>query len=162
MARQWYRLETSDAPQGHALARDWGESTFATFEQPNGTWTVWRIDANTGFETPKAEVPTFADVRTAVDTAVQTYETRAANPPIDYERYLKPGVGALLGTVVGMLLGGLPGMITNHGAVTMVGMQVGGVVGAATGAVAGEEYRRKRGNFHPNPGVRGLKQKLLR
>jgi predicted lipid-binding transport protein (Tim44 family) len=163
VGRQWYRLETPDAPQGHALARDWGESTFASYEQGDGSWVVWRIDTNSGYETPKAQVPEFADVRTSVDTAIQTYEQgRTANPrnPFSYERYLHPGVGALIGTVAGMLLGGLPGMLVNHGAVTMVGMQAGGVVGAALGAVAGESSRQHK--EAERRAIQGLKSKLLR
>jgi hypothetical protein len=136
----WYRLETSDAPQGHALACDFEDSTAVAYEQANGTWVCWRVLLN-GSETPTKVFPSFEAVRK---------QFRHVNPSKERKRqYVRAGVGALAGTVTGMLLGGLPGIVAGHTALAAVGSQVGGVVGAAGGAVLSQD-------------IQGMKRKLLR
>jgi hypothetical protein len=152
----WYRQDFPDAPQGHALATDWNESQFLAWEDL-GAWKVKRIDRN-GFETPIVTVSDFATVREQVEKAKGAYANpvEPAEPP--HARYLRAGVGALGGTVAGMLLGGLPGIIMKHSALAAVGAQVGGVVGAATGAVVADKLRED----NPSPSISSLKSKLLR
>lgn len=151
----WYRQDFASAPQGHALATDWGDSTFLAWEG-TGCWKVQRVDKS-GFETDVVVVENFATVREQVELAKKTYANPGQVPRAKHSRYVRAGVGALGGTVVGMLLGGLPGIIMKHSALATVGAQVGGVVGAATGAVLADKLR----DDNPAPSIAGLKNKLL-
>lgn len=169
--RSWYRIDLPEAPQGHGLACDWGSSRFVSHEQADGQWVLWRQDTS-GYQTQKAVVPTFKDVRVSVDEAVRVYESRSSNPidltelNLPHTKYLRTGIGALIGAVVGIILGGLPGVLINHSALTVVGTQVGGILGAATGAVLadGREPEEAATEFvnNPSPDIKKLKTKLLR
>lgn len=152
----WYRQEFPEAPQGHALASGWNGSIFLAWED-TGDWRVKRIDKD-GFETPTVTLPDFTAVRDQVEKAKVAYENPASEPSrSDHGRYLHAGLGALGGTVAGMLLGGLPGIVMKHTALATVGAQVGGVIGAATGAVVADKLRSE----NPESSVASLKRKLL-
>lgn len=103
-----------------------------SYEQTDGGWKTWRVDAS-GVSSQPVVLPEFAKVRESVDEAVNVY-ARMQNPS-KHRRLARAGVGALGGTIIGMLLGGLPGMAMNHAAMAAVGSQIGGVLGAAGGAV---------------------------
>ncbi len=150
----WYRRDFADAPQGHVLATDWGDSTFMAWEDQG--WNIKRVDGS-GFETPVVTVDDFATVRDQVEKAKKAYANPSAKKS-KHGRYLRAGAGALGGTVVGMLLGGLPGILMKHTALATVGAQVGAVVGAATGAVVADRLRED----NPASDVSALKSKLLR
>jgi hypothetical protein len=157
---EWYRQDFPSAPQGHALATDWGDSTFLAWED-SGRWKVQRVDKS-GFKTDVLAVDDFSVVREQVETAKRVYANPSpaptpGAPQSQHSRYVRAGVGALGGTVVGMLLGGLPGILAKHSALASVGAQVGGVVGAATGAVIADSLRKDASTTS----VDGLKSKLL-
>jgi len=151
----WNRIDFPQASQGHALASKWGSSTFIAWEEPGG-WKVKRVDAN-GFETEAATANDFTEIRQGVETAKAQLEANPAATPASPTNIRQVGTGALIGTLGGMVLGGLPGILTKHAPLTTVGVAVGAVAGAATGAVVADRLRER------NPGPNdALKKKLLR
>ncbi len=150
----WYRIDFPEALQGHALASKWGSSEFIAWEDSDG-WRVKRVDTN-GYETSTAKAEDFAEIRKGVETAKAELE---ANPAVAAQptNIRQVGTGALIGTLTGMVIGGLPGVLTKHGPLTTVGVAVGAVAGAATGAVVADRLRER--NAGPNA---ALKKKLLR
>jgi len=153
MSMDWYRVEYDRAPQGHALATDWNDSVFVAWEELDGWW-VKRIDG-TGFETKPMRADNFNEVRQGVE-----YVQRQPNPDIPNGTggYIRVGVGALIGTVLGMGLGGLPGIIKKNEALATVGAQIGGVVGATAGAVVAHSIQ----SSDRQPSTAELKSKLLK
>lgn len=148
----WYRIDLDGAPQGHGLATSWKDSTFVAWETDDG-WYVKRIYEN-GFQTKAARANDFSEVREGVEYAKQ------ANPQVPSNGgYVRVGIGALLGTVTGMALGGLPGIIKKNEALATVGAQIGGVLGAAAGAVVAHGTQPRD---TADPSIQELKGKLLK
>lgn len=159
---QWTRIDLDQAPQGHGLARAWGEHEFVAFERNDGQWMVQRFDDGEPGSAPVL-VDNFTSVRAHVDEAIHAYDgARAPNPyvPGMYEI----GMKAVVGTIAGLLLGGLPGVLLGSSPLTIVGVQAGGIAGGVTGAAlaAQEERRAKARKKNPDTSVAALKAKLLK
>lgn len=133
--RQWHRIDLDGAPQGHGLAREAGDYVYVAFEDVDGTWVLWR-DSRDGARSEAVKVEEFVVVRQVVDAVVEV-EGRRVNPSNPSTEalweFVRENQGALIGTAVGILIGGLPGMLMNHMPVTVVGTQLGALVGGTAG-----------------------------